>query len=149
VKERKDVAQLKERVIHARIPASLENEIKRLASGLRIPVSNLVRNILQDTLAVAEGARANVGHAVDELRSSLSRLEQRIEPPPRPTCETEVEYRSDPVFGWQELLLNQDVRCTRCDRALERGERAYYGMTGQPNDRIFICPGCAPRPGGK
>ena len=35
----------KERVLHTRIPAVLETELKRLAGSLRVPVSNLVRTI--------------------------------------------------------------------------------------------------------
>jgi hypothetical protein len=42
----------KERVLHARIPAGLEEQIKRLAEGLRVPVSNLVRNMLEDAIDV-------------------------------------------------------------------------------------------------
>jgi len=39
-------------VLHARIPAALEDQIKRLAEALRVPVSNLVRNMLEDAIAV-------------------------------------------------------------------------------------------------
>jgi hypothetical protein len=42
----------KERVLHARIPAALEEQIKRLADSLRVPVSNLVRNMLEDAIDV-------------------------------------------------------------------------------------------------
>jgi hypothetical protein len=43
-------AEKKERVLHARIPAALEDQIKRLADSLRVPVSNLVRNMLEDAI---------------------------------------------------------------------------------------------------
>jgi hypothetical protein len=45
-------AEKKERVLHARIPAALEDQIKRLADSLRVPVSNLVRNMLEDAIDV-------------------------------------------------------------------------------------------------
>src|SRR5262249_49965529 len=45
-------AEKKERVLHARIPAALEEQIKRLADSLRVPVSNLVRNMLEDAIDV-------------------------------------------------------------------------------------------------
>ena len=61
----------KERVIHTRVPAVLEQELKRLATNLRVPVSNVVRTILQDTLATID----SVGElAEDELRSVAERL---------------------------------------------------------------------------
>lgn len=61
----------KERVLHTRIPAVLEQELKLLAENLRVPVSNLVRTILQDALEAAE----MVGRvAEEELRSAANRL---------------------------------------------------------------------------
>ena len=65
---RKDVGSKNERVLHTRIPAALEDDIKKVADRLRIPVSNLVRNILQDALALATSVQKNVGDRVDEIR---------------------------------------------------------------------------------
>jgi hypothetical protein len=145
----------KERVIHARIPASLEIEIKRMADRLRIPVSNLVRNILQDTVAMVDGVQQNVEQTLDGLRSSLGRLEHRVEQASHPTADAaprgaeggEPAGALARVFGWQEVLLNQAARCARCERPLESGSRALFGMTGNPNDRVFVCPTCREHPG--
>ena len=58
-------------MIHTRVPATLEEELKRFAENLRVPVSNLIRTILEDALAVAEQA----GHHVErELHSGVARL---------------------------------------------------------------------------
>src|SRR5271166_3750848 len=46
----------KERVLHTRVPAVLERELKRFADNLRVPVSNLVRTILEDAVSVADAA---------------------------------------------------------------------------------------------
>ena len=48
----------KERVLHTRVPAVLERELKRFADNLRVPVSNLVRTILEDALSVADAVGA-------------------------------------------------------------------------------------------
>jgi hypothetical protein len=45
-------SERKERVLHARIPVALEEQIKRLAQALRVPVSNVVRNMLEDAIEV-------------------------------------------------------------------------------------------------
>ncbi|HKA88288.1 MAG TPA: hypothetical protein VKE22_11500 [Haliangiales bacterium] len=47
----------KERILHTRIPAGLEEQIKRLAERLRVPVSNLVRNMLEDAIDVTKRMR--------------------------------------------------------------------------------------------
>lgn len=44
-------------MLHARIPATLEDQIKRLADTLRVPVSNLVRNMLEDAIDVTRRVR--------------------------------------------------------------------------------------------
>ena len=44
----------KARVLHTRIPESLEDAIKTKAQRLRIPVSNLVRNALEQTFQLVE-----------------------------------------------------------------------------------------------
>ena len=72
----------KERVIHTRVPAPLEAELKRFAEELRIPVSNLIRTILEDALAAADQAgerverglragAARLAHGRDSLRQTL------------------------------------------------------------------------------
>jgi hypothetical protein len=112
----------KEKVIHTRIPAALEEQIKRLAEGLRVPVSNLVRNMLEDAIDVTRRMRAAVGNGRhDDLAD---------------------------VFGWQALTLNMETACARCERELGAGDDAYMGLTDRPRQdlaRVFICQGCLPR----
>jgi hypothetical protein len=131
----KDDDKRKERVIHARIPASLEAEIKRMADKLRIPVSNLVRNILADTVAMVEGVQQNVDETLHGLRAQLGKLETKVEKAAAPPA-------LERVFGWQDLLMNQPANCVRCNAELGVGSRAFFGLTGNPNDRVFCCPNC-------
>jgi hypothetical protein len=50
----------KERVLHTRIPALLDAELRAAADSLRVPVSNLVRTILEDALSAADRASESV-----------------------------------------------------------------------------------------
>jgi hypothetical protein len=105
----------KERVLHARIPVALEDQIKRLAEALRVPVSNLVRNMLEDAIEVTR--------RVSGLAPPLA-----------------------DVYGWQELVLNLDVACARCERPLHAGDRAFVGLTTHARDsKQFVCSDCLPR----
>ena len=69
----------KEKVLHTRVPAVLEQELKKLAGNLRVPVSNVVRAILEDAVTVADLAtkRTEDGlRSLDEVRDGLrTRLE--------------------------------------------------------------------------
>ncbi len=62
-----------ERVIHTRVPLALEKELKRFAENLRVPVSNLIRTILEDALVVAEQASHRVEHELLLRTSQLAR----------------------------------------------------------------------------
>jgi hypothetical protein len=70
-KRGKNARTRKARVIHTRVPVELEKELKRFADKMRIPVSNLIRTILEDALSMAETASENVER---ELRTGAARL---------------------------------------------------------------------------
>ena len=54
----------KERVLHTRISEQLSEDIRQMADELRVPVSNLVRNVLEEAFAVVETVTDNVGDLV-------------------------------------------------------------------------------------
>ena len=81
----------KERVLHTRVPAVLEQELKRVANAWRVPVSNVVRALLEDALDTIDivGAKAEdeLRVVAEKLASERQRIrrrstEQRSEPPP-------------------------------------------------------------------
>src|SRR5260370_17728385 len=93
----------KERVIHTRVPAVLEEELKRFATNLRVPVSNLIRIILEDALAMADQAGGRVerellsaGARFARGRHNLRRkLAQRV---PRPLTRQSPPLTPLPLF---------------------------------------------------
>jgi hypothetical protein len=123
-------SERKERVLHARIPVALEDQIKRLAEALRVPVSNLVRNMLEDAIVMTKRVR-------DQLPTGKSAASH----PPAPDLST--------VYAWQEITLNVATPCGRCARDLHPGDHAYLGLSDARDPRVFICPACLPgRPNG-
>lgn len=147
----------KERVLHTRIPTVLEQELKQLAVNLRVPVSNLVRTILQDALQAAEAmgrvAEEELRGATNRLASERDRLGQgaatrgarlgaQASPDPEePAGESKVPTG---VLGYQEFLLAVETRCSLCDRELTMGEPAFLGVRESPGPRIIIGPECLP-----
>lgn len=135
-------AEKKERVLHTRVPAVLEAELKRFAQSLRVPVSNLVRTILEDAVNVADAATENVEsrlkQAAGKLEHERQRLKQRVAPDP---------LRE--VFAFQTVTLAQPVDCAKCKKPLAVGERAHLGLTDGPpsrdTPRIFVCDDCTPK----
>jgi len=131
----------KERVLHTRIPAVLEQELKRFADNLRVPVSNLVRTILEDALTVADRA---TGRVEQELQAAAKAASDR-----RESLRTKMRPRSilDEVFGFQPMVLAQDTRCTGCGAKLESGEQGWHGLRETPGPRVIACADCIPKPG--
>jgi ATP-dependent Lon protease len=130
----------KERVLHTRVPAVLERELKRLAESLRVPVSNLVRAVLEDAVDVADKAGENVETRLKRFAKNLEderdRLKRRVQRDPLTD-----------VFAFQPVKLAVAAQCAKCDAKLERGTSANLGLTDKPrpgNERVFVCDACLP-----
>jgi hypothetical protein len=127
----------KERVIHTRVPESLDDEIKRRATDLGLSVSNLVRNILQHTVGLVE----DIVHDSAEIARSASDTKAAF----RGRAKTE---ESDPsaepvqVIGWQIALLNVNAVCDTCNALLPKGTRAAVGLLAGRGAIPFRCQAC-------
>ncbi len=132
----------KERVLHTRVPAVLERELKRFAENLRMPVSNLVRTILEDAVNAADAAGESVEgrlkRAAQQLGLEREKLKKRVLP----------DQHFAGVYAFQPVTLAKDAVCARCGRALVRGEHAHLGLAEPPPksaaERIFVCEDCLP-----
>jgi len=110
----------KERVLHTRIPESLDEAIRARAAGLGMSVSNLVRNVLGNALEVVEAAAG-------------------LAPSPRAAAGAAV------VLGWQEAVLARNAVCDRCNDMLPRGSKAAIAVTdrdGGAAPRPIRCLAC-------
>jgi len=122
----------KEKVLHTRIPESLDEEIRGHASQLGVSVSNLVRNILQNAFGL-------VGDIVADTTSiaQSTRAVTRPTPPASPPPPAQGQ-----IIGWQEALLNLNAVCDRCNAILPRGTRAAIALFDVPGTRVFRCLNC-------
>jgi hypothetical protein len=126
-----------ERWLHARISEQLEDALKREARRRRLPVSLLVRHVLEGALDLVEDLVENsmeVARRSRNLARSVGggRTPRDGEPP-------------DGVYGWQGLILNRDAACARCDTALGTGAEAYRGLREHTGPPVFLCVGCVAR----
>lgn len=135
-----DGSSKKERVLHTRVPAVLERELKRLAESLRVPVSNLVRAVLEDAVSVADQAGENVETRLktfaENLEHERDKLRRRVMRDPL-----------DGVFAFQPIKLAQPAVCAKCRIDLKRGENANLGLrddTRPGSTRVFVCDACLP-----
>ena len=68
----------KERVLHTRISEQLSEDIRRFAEDLRVPASNLVRNVLEEVFTVVDSVTDDVGGLFDHLLEEVEGVRDRV-----------------------------------------------------------------------
>ncbi len=137
-------SEKKERVIHTRVPPSLDVELKERAERLGTSVSNLVRNILHHAFGLA-GDVIRDGHAI--ARSARGEEEgQPSAPAPEGTnVPTNVQTSPEPagrMIGWQAFVLGKNALCERCNAILPKGAHAHIAVLDGPGRRAIHCTPC-------
>lgn len=159
----------KERVLHTRVPAVLDQELKRLAHSLRVPVSNVVRAILEDAVdavdTVSERTESELLGFVQRLARQRDELRSRVRARPgedegevedaeevpaeraredeaRASCPERAPELLDGVFGYQPLVLAADTECSVCGRTLPAGSEAHRALFDDPSKRVFLGADC-------
>jgi hypothetical protein len=122
-----DEPELKERVIHTRVPESLEAELRKRAQDLGISVSNLVRNVLGHAFGLVGDVVAD-SHAI----ARVVRGEKKAEP----------AAPGDDMLAWQAIVLAKNAVCTRCNDVLPKGQPAAIGITERGATGPIVCSQC-------
>jgi hypothetical protein len=122
------------------MPAVFERELRRLAETLRDPVSNLVRALLEDAVAVADHAGENVETRLKTFATSLEQERDKLR-------KRVMRDPLDGIFAFQPIKLAQAATCAKCKRDLRRGEGANLGLRDDERasaPRVFVCDACVP-----
>lgn len=131
-----DPGERKERVLHTRVPESLDRHIKRRARSLGMSVSTVVRNVLLHTFGL-------VGDIVTDSTNVALAIagEEAIPPGEHGRGRAAGGDRSD-IIGWQDVVLSRNAVCEHCNAILRRGARAAIGVRDQPGPAAIICRRC-------
>jgi hypothetical protein len=152
-RHRRHHRERKERVLHTRISEPLAEEIRRMADDLRVPVSNLVRNVLEEAFSVVEAVTDNVGDWIEEVVEEAERAHERLrgrraegawsaDSPPEPGPDARPPREFPDVIGWQPWVLERERTCSDCGEAVPRGARAFVGATPSGPADALLCRRC-------
>jgi len=115
----------KERVLHTRVPAVLEQELKRVANAWRVPVSNVVRALLEDALDTLDHLSRTP--AAPEL-SDESLATEEPKSPPAPLAG---------AVGVTPITLVHDAVCGVTGKTLSAGSEAYMVLFDDPGRQLI------------
>ena len=111
----------KEEYLGARVPKDLREKVIAKADSLGIPVSILIRNILEE--AFKDGAARESAHLKQvEVKS------QRV--------------RFPDVIGWETITLNRQMGCSGCSKSMPAGSVAAFGLGLSREDHVILCEKC-------
>jgi len=127
----------KDRVLQARIPENLDEELRDRAEQLGLSVSTVVRNVLLHTFDLVEGVVADSA----QLAQVIHGRKASSLPPALPALDTTDPVEPAPVVAWQEAILNLNGVCEQCNAILAKGEKAAVGVPAQARP-VLLCPGC-------
>ena len=129
--------QRKPKVLQARIPEHLDEELRGRAEQLGLSVSTVVRNVLLNTFNLVEDVvsdSARIARAV-QGRTPAPQVPGPEGIAPRDPIEPEA------IIGWQEITLNRNGVCEYCNTILARGGRAAIGVPAGPRPAL-LCVAC-------
>jgi hypothetical protein len=127
----------KDRVLQARIPEHLDEELRDRAEQLGLSVSTVVRNVLLNTFELVEGVVADSA----QLARAIQGRPPTSGSPALPAPNTEAAVDQGAVIGWQEAVLNKNGICETCNTILPLGERAAVGIPVQARP-VLLCLNC-------
>jgi predicted DNA binding CopG/RHH family protein len=113
----------KEQYLGARVPKELRNKVIAQARSLGIPVSILIRNVLEEAFGAdtrPTGASAMGGASA-----------------------TEGKVRFPDVIGWKDIVLNKTMHCSSCQRVLEARTPATLGLGTGGGEPVVLCSDCS------
>jgi len=121
----------RERWLHTRISEHLEDALKQEARRRRLPVSMLVRDVLEGALDLVENIVESSLHVARRSERTARHVRRRD--------------GLDEVYGWQDIILNRAASCARCDTSLAVGTGAYRGLREGAGPPAFLCSTCVRR----
>lgn len=130
-----DLDERKERVLHTRVPDSLDRHLKRRARGLGMSVSTVVRNVLLTTFGLVEDIvqdSADIALAATGHRTNVGRRN----PGARGAAD---------VLAWHDAVLNRNAVCEECNAILPKGSRAGIGIGDAHLASAVVCAPCLAR----
>ena len=112
---------MRDKILHTRVSENLYEKISSKAKKNRITISNLIRNLVEDTLEI----HGDIHEAIDKkIKKYLTN-----------------KNRHD-ILGFQEINLAKTSLCENCGKKLKSSEIAYFAFFENSDSKIILCSNC-------
>ena len=156
----------KDHLLQTRITPTLYDKVVDRAEALKIPVSNLIRIILEDSVKLVDGVvdeGLNIAGIFTDRKSKTQETEaqQPTEPLPAAAQPPQQSYTQPPLqsqaqpaapapslgneelpVAWQAVVIGRRAVCGDCGRPLYPAEQAHMGLGTDGRPLLFACPAC-------
>lgn len=132
-------SERKARLIQTRVAEDLDEALREEARKKRVTVSQLIRNVLEDTFHLVDNIVAETASFTETVRRDARRIAASAQGRAK-----DFDTTRERVYAWQEVVLNREGHCARCEAPLRRGDRGLLGLeedySGPP--RVWLCLPC-------
>ncbi len=132
----------KDQLVQTRVPGDLGQTLREAAKKNRVSVSQLIRNVLEDTFNLVDNVVAETVSLGQTVRRDALRIAESAKGQRRRTPVPSVSALGS-VEAWQEVLLARDVECARCDAHLSKGTHALFGVGAVGRVKVWLCVPCS------
>jgi hypothetical protein len=114
----------KQQYLGARVPKELRDKVIAKAESLGIPVSILIRNVLEEAFSGVVTNEGGGGRAHGMPESPVG------------------DGRFPGVIGWEDITLNRKMQCSACRRGIDAGAVVMLGLGAPGEDHVILCEKC-------
>ena len=120
----------KEEYLGARVPKELKEKVITRAAELGIPVSILIRKLLEGAFSENEldGKSLDSKKRADHPQDAVGQIAAR---------------RYPTVLGWENIRLNRQTMCAGCGKKIGPGACVTLGLSVQGEEHIILCDICS------
>lgn len=131
-----------DKMLHARIPETLDREIRRRAGSLGMSVSTVVRHVLLNTFNLVEDIVADSADIASALGGGDGGGGVGDGRAGGGSKDGDAPAGAARVVGWHEAVLDLNAVCDHCNVILEAGTRAAIAIFDHAGPRTIICTKC-------
>ena len=117
----------KEEYLGARVPKALKDKVIKKAEEMQIPVSLLIRKVLETTFGddSAPDFVLRAENTAEDMQKKAQKSDKYVD-----------------IVGWKAVEVNQDRSCERCKEPLPKGSNAALGFTASDSGYVIVCNQC-------